>query len=305
MNNPLISVVLCTYNGSSFIEEQLASIQNQTYTNLEIIISDDASSDNTNDLLKKYAEKDSRIRILKNQVNIGFNLNFQQACSLATGEIIAFSDQDDIWHPEKLERMMLLWQDEVQLVYCNSVRFSGKTPPANPKENPKYRRFEGTDSRKLSVFNTVSGHAMMIKRSLLQLTSFFLPGIFYDWHIAVAAACNGGVGYVKDVLVFQRVHESNRTVGGAFDHNNKKSKSLFNEMVENHVAAFQSIPNMPADHVQYFKMFFQLWSAARKKKFSWPLFFFLVKNRRLVFNYKRKRWGFFSYVKHSYRLARN
>ncbi|MBL7741740.1 MAG: glycosyltransferase [Chitinophagaceae bacterium] len=305
MNNPLISVVLCTYNGGRFIDEQLNSILNQTYIHLEIIISDDFSSDNTYEILKKHVEKDKRIRLFRNEKNIGFNLNFKEACSKASGELIAFADQDDIWLPEKLERMIAGWKGNVPLMYCNSVRFADKQPPVKVRHYPGYRRFEGTDSRKLSVFNTVSGHAMIIKKNLLQMTPVFLPGIFYDWQLAAIAACNGGVGYIEDILVFQRVHDSNITIRERFDPKSKESKLLFSQMVEQHLAAFSSIPNMPVAHVQYFSRLISLWSSGANKKFSWPLFFFLFKNRKLVFNYKKRIFSFFSHLKHCYRLTAN
>src|ERR1700748_3070750 len=94
---PLVSVAMCTYNGEKYIRQQLDSILNQTWRNLEIVIVDDGSSDDTFAIISEYAEKDSRIKCFKNEVNLGFNKNFEHAVELTTGDYIAISDQDDIW----------------------------------------------------------------------------------------------------------------------------------------------------------------------------------------------------------------
>src|SRR4051812_38033424 len=103
MKLPLISIALCTYNGERFVESQLLSLIKQTYLNLEIIIVDDCSTDNTLNIIAGYAAKDNRIKYWKNDLNLGFNQNFQKALSLTSGEFIAISDQDDIWHETKIE----------------------------------------------------------------------------------------------------------------------------------------------------------------------------------------------------------
>ena len=96
-NNELVSVVMSTYNGSLYVSEQIDSIINQTYSNLEIILADDASTDNTFEILKSYAAKDKRIIAYQRNANAGYNINFSEACTKASGEYIAISDQDDVW----------------------------------------------------------------------------------------------------------------------------------------------------------------------------------------------------------------
>ena len=98
MTKPPISVVLCTYNGALFIEEQLASIIGQTYGVAEIIVVDDASSDHTYAILERAAARDMRISLFQNNSNIGFSANFEKAMKMANHDFIAIADQDDIWH---------------------------------------------------------------------------------------------------------------------------------------------------------------------------------------------------------------
>jgi glycosyltransferase involved in cell wall biosynthesis len=97
-----ISVVMATYNGASYIKEQLYSILCQLRVNDEVIIVDDHSSDSTLDLIEKIG--DLRIQVHRNDANIGVRRSFEKAIRLAAGDIIFLSDQDDIWHPEKIAR---------------------------------------------------------------------------------------------------------------------------------------------------------------------------------------------------------
>src|SRR5258706_6364561 len=106
MDNSLVSVVMCTYNGGRFVAEQLESICGQTYDKLQIIIVDDASTDNSYEIVKQHADKDKRIQPYQNDNNIGVNLNFNKACKLATGDLIAIADQDDIWERTKIEKLL-------------------------------------------------------------------------------------------------------------------------------------------------------------------------------------------------------
>src|SRR6187431_132670 len=104
MIRPLISIVLCTFNGARFLEEQIESILNQTYPNIELLISDDASIDDSIMILKKY-EHHPLVKLFYNKQNVGFSKNFECAAMLTNGDYIAFSDQDDIWLPNKIENL--------------------------------------------------------------------------------------------------------------------------------------------------------------------------------------------------------
>src|SRR3974390_587677 len=115
MRNPTsktVSVVLATHNGAKYIEEQIRSIAAQTLSPFELIVSDDASTDNTLQVTRKVlSECNLRTRIVRNEKALGFRDNFLRACLLAQGNFIAFSDQDDIWHPDKLEKCSAFFED--------------------------------------------------------------------------------------------------------------------------------------------------------------------------------------------------
>ena len=92
---------MTTYNGERYLQEQIDSILNQTYSNFELIICDDCSTDSTIEIISSY--NDSRIKLFVNDKNLGFKKNFEKAIKLCTGEYIALSDQDDIWKSNHLE----------------------------------------------------------------------------------------------------------------------------------------------------------------------------------------------------------
>ena len=114
---------MCTYNGAQYLDEQLDSICTQTYPNIEIIVVDDCSTDDTFEILKNHQSQDPRIQVFQNSENIGFVQNFSKAISLSTGAYIALADQDDIWKPYKLERFANEIQNHL-LIYSDAILMS-------------------------------------------------------------------------------------------------------------------------------------------------------------------------------------
>lgn len=100
----LVSIIMPSYNTGSFIEKSIQSVLNQTYSNWELIIVDDCSTDNTLEILEKI--NDDRIIILKNAKNSGAAVSRNKALRKAKGQWVAFLDSDDLWHPEKLEKQI-------------------------------------------------------------------------------------------------------------------------------------------------------------------------------------------------------
>lgn len=102
----LVSVLMPVHNGKPYLEEAIKSILSQTYKDFELIAVDDASSDNSFNVLEKYAKKDIRIKIIKNEKNIGLTKSLLKAVSIAKGAYIARQDADDISLPERLEKQI-------------------------------------------------------------------------------------------------------------------------------------------------------------------------------------------------------
>jgi glycosyltransferase involved in cell wall biosynthesis len=100
-----ISVAMCTYNGERFLPQQLASIAKQTRLPDELVVCDDRSTDRTVAIVREFAASASYpVRVFENERNLGFAANFERAIRLCDGDLIALSDQDDIWYPIRLER---------------------------------------------------------------------------------------------------------------------------------------------------------------------------------------------------------
>lgn len=125
--HPLISIALATYNGERFLRQQLDSILAQSYTHIEVLISDDGSTDGTLSILDEYSKRDKRISYSKNPNPQGFKKNFERAILQCSGEITFLCDQDDIWYAHKIEEHLNVYQNKkIKWVY-NSVRLIDNT----------------------------------------------------------------------------------------------------------------------------------------------------------------------------------
>ena len=119
MKSPKISVIVTTYNRAHMVGETVDSILNQTFKDFELIIVDNDSTDNTEEVIKSY--KDERIKYFKNQNNGIIAINRNYGIAKACGEYIAFCDDDDLWYPEKLEKQILELEKDSQIgLVCNN-----------------------------------------------------------------------------------------------------------------------------------------------------------------------------------------
>jgi len=110
--HPLVSIITPSYNSELFIDETIKSVLDQIHINWEMIIVDDCSTDNSRDIIEKYIQLDSRIKLIKNNPNLGVAQSRNRAIEEAQGDYIALLDSDDIWLPNKLEKQLELMQKE-------------------------------------------------------------------------------------------------------------------------------------------------------------------------------------------------
>jgi glycosyltransferase involved in cell wall biosynthesis len=206
---PLVSIVVATYNGEQYIEEQLNALLKQTYPNLEIIISDDCSKDNTVPLLERYAQQYTNIRIVKNTTNLGYISNFENGCKYASGEYLSLCDQDDVWEPEKTTVLMNAIGD-APLIYSDSLMVTEALEPI--------RRH--SDLKQLATFdnplyfatdNCVAGHAMIIRKDVVFSAMPFPLEMPHDLWLAFNATLQGPVKYYDEAFVLWRQHSNNIT----------------------------------------------------------------------------------------------
>lgn len=107
----LVSIVTPNYNCQKYIAETIESVLKQTYTNWEMLIVDDCSTDGSYETALEYSKKDTRIKVFRNENNLGAAVSRNKALDVANGEYIAFLDSDDLWLPEKLEKQIKFMQD--------------------------------------------------------------------------------------------------------------------------------------------------------------------------------------------------
>jgi glycosyltransferase involved in cell wall biosynthesis len=300
MWRPSVSVVMCTYNGEQFISEQMNSILAQTYPVSEFLIFDDCSTDNTVAIIKGYLTKYPFIKFSQNPANLGYNHNFQQALLAARSEVIAIADQDDYWHPQKIERMIGAWNKEMPIIHCDSQRFEGQIPE-KPHSKRLYTRFQGTDSRKLFFYNSISGHALMLQRRFLSLVLPLEKEIYYDWWMAFVASCNGGVDFINETLVYQRVHHSNVTISNTTTDKEKLIKGR--EDVRVHLKKFASAPNIKPEDKRLAELYYKRLSDMDSFFKRLLLYLLILQNRKTFFYQKRRVVGIFSHLKHAYYWA--
>ena len=209
-SQPFVSIALCTYNGSEFLSEQLHSVLNQEYSNFELVIVDDNSTDDTRDIISSFLH-DSRIRFCKNDKNLGYAANFGKALSLCIGEFIALSDQDDIWLPEKI-KLMIARIGAMSGLYHNSAFMTETGELTGLKLTDKVHFVSGKNPESLLLYNYVGGHTLMINRNVLKHALPIPKGIYHDWWLAFVCMNLDGMDYIEKPLVHYRIHDTNQTV---------------------------------------------------------------------------------------------
>ena len=227
MEKPLVSIALCTYNGAAYLEQQLETLLTQTYKNIEIIVVDDCSTDDTWNILTDFANHFQQFKIHQNEKNLGFVKNFEKAVTLCSGELIALCDQDDIWHPEKIALQVEAIRDNV-LIYHDSEFIHQDGSSMGKKISDRMNLYRGDEPEAFLFFICVSGHAIMMKRELLDEALPLKQGYFHDWWLAYVATNIGSIDFIPQCLVQYRQHDKSDTnmLGISRETDNYKTSSV-------------------------------------------------------------------------------
>ena len=213
-----ISVALCTYNGQRFLLEQLASIAQQTRLPDELVVCDDRSDDRTMVIVREFAASVSfPVRIFENERNLGYAANFEVAIRRCDGDLIALTDQDDIWYPTRLERSEQEFNAHPRagLVFSDADiideqgRLTGKTI---------WQRFGFGGKRKREVLSGnftvlakhrfVTGATVMFRAGLRDRCLPLGAGWIHDEWIVLMAAVFSDLRAIDQPLVRYRFHDS-------------------------------------------------------------------------------------------------
>lgn len=167
MTNPKVSVLIPCYNVELYVEEAVRSIMNQTYSNLEILVIDDGSTDKTAEILQKLAQIDSRIKYIKNETNLRLIATLNKGIELCTGKYIARMDADDISLPTRIEKQVQFLEKNPQIgivgSYLKEFGLSNKTWRTEIKDK---------EIKSYLFFNTCFAHpSVIIRQDLLKTTN--------------------------------------------------------------------------------------------------------------------------------------
>ena len=239
------SVVMATYNGSRFIQEQLDSIIAQTILPGEIIVSDDGSTDSTVELVQSFFKKHADLPIkyqlvINDEKNHGVCGNFQNAVNYSNGEYVFFCDQDDVWFPNKIERLVSVLDSCREEVVIHDAQIlkefdDGSFCPIDkylissyPFDSNGLYKINGPDNVCLAFYCgcITAGMCSSIKRDyLLSVTPFSKSSCHDDW-IQFCALADNTLLAINDKLAFYRIHKNNTYGISEF----KKKESLWNKL---------------------------------------------------------------------------
>ena len=212
MNNlPLVSVIVTTYNRADLLSETLDSIINQTYKIFELIVVDDGSTDNTEEVVKKY--NDSRLQYIKTD-NWGGparprNIGIKQS----KGKYIAFCDDDDIWLPQKLEKQIkCLDNSDTGMVFSMQKQFGITSIFSNYFGIGPLPFKKDTSTNALLQVNCIPTSTVIIKKDLLDQIGYFDERRSFiaieDNDLWIRASKVATIGYIPEVLVLHRNHRN-------------------------------------------------------------------------------------------------
>lgn len=199
----MISVIIPTYNRANTILRSVNSVLNQTYKDLELIIIDDGSTDNTKELIEQI--DDPRIRYIYLGANSGASNARNVGATYALGEWIAFQDSDDAWKPEKLEKQLMLANQhpEYSMIYCSFINHAYDGSTIYFPSEPYPGVMEGDMYSSLLRCNVIGAPTMLIKRDcFLELGGFDTAyHSLEDWEFAVRFSRDYYIGFVEEYLM--------------------------------------------------------------------------------------------------------
>ena len=211
-------IVMSTYNGKAYLQEQLRSVLEQTVSDFLLLIRDDGSSDGTPDLLRELSDPRVRLILGENLGPAGSFFALLDAARQENADFVFFCDQDDVWMPDKLERLLaemgkcpagpaLVFSDFAMIDGSGSVTGDSYTAMAQLRIPA-----DGNFFPKLLAQPYVFGCASVLNRELLELVKDPPAGIeMYDCWIALVASLFGTVRYLPQSTIYHRFHSSNAT----------------------------------------------------------------------------------------------
>jgi len=219
MNTPILSIAMTTYNGEQFLQEQLDSIINQSFSDYELIICDDKSTDATISIIQAYQKKHSNISLYLNPIRLGSVKNFEKAITLCNSKYIALSDQDDIWEKDKLQvqiqaiKELELQDSTTPLMVHSDLQMIDEKNRVLQLSYFKYKNYKLKNTKDISHMLGpcgVMGNTILINQKLKEKILPFPENIIvHDYWIALVNETQGQRATINRPLVKYRIHSTN------------------------------------------------------------------------------------------------
>ena len=294
-----VDVLMATYNGEKYLKDQIESILNQTYKNIQIIISDDCSTDKTREILKEY-EKNDKIKIYYQQKNLGYIKNFEFLLEKVENNLYMLSDQDDVWKEQKIEKSVeKLEKENLDLVFGDlevvdeNLNTICESFNKQMKLDRKIRKYLG--SYKLQyLYNCMTGCTILSKKEYIEKI-LPLPAstkhVSHDYWIGLIVSIHGKVGYVEEKYIKYRQHSNNQIGTEKKSYKLKKLEQIrdlfidvklgiFTAYVQNEYKFPQDLRKQNKKALEYYKML------KEKNNFNfkgWYIFYKLYRTETFIY----------------------
>lgn len=294
MEQEKIDILLATYNGEKYLEEQIDSILNQTYQNFNLLVSDDCSTDATRDILEQYVKKDPRIKVYKQEKNLGYVKNFEFLLTKVKNNYYMLSDQDDVWLPMKIEKSLeALKRENADLVYGDLEVVDENLKMLYPSFNDYMRltrKIEKCHDYKVQyLYNTVTGCTLLSKKEFLDKI-LPIPTIskymIHDYWIAFIISIYGKTYCMKETYIKYRQHGNNQVGTNKISHGFRKMKQVRDLFIDVKLGVFgtyvsenEKLPKPIQELNNKALAYFQMLQTKKNFNFrQWKVFHELYKN---------------------------
>ncbi|HEM3680938.1 TPA: glycosyltransferase family 2 protein [Streptococcus suis] len=210
-----VNILMSTYNGQQFLAEQIRSIQDQSYTDWTLFIRDDGSSDNTKEILKNFERQDSRIHLIDSDKsdNLGVIKSFHKLVNHDRADYYFFSDQDDVWLPNKLELSLKEAQNYLAdlplMVYMDLKVVNQDLEIMTESMVKSQSHHANTELVQELTENTVTGGVAMINHALAEMWQVTDDILMHDWYLALLASAFGNLVFIDQPGELYRQHSDN------------------------------------------------------------------------------------------------
>lgn len=210
-----VNILMSTYNGQQFLAEQIRSIQEQSYTDWTLFIRDDGSSDNTKEILKDFERQDSRIHLIDSDKsdNLGVIKSFHKLVNHDRADYYFFSDQDDVWLPNKLELSLKEAQNYLAdlplMVYMDLKVVNQDLEIMTESMVKSQSHHANTELVQELTENTVTGGVAMINHALAEMWQVTDDILMHDWYLALLASAFGNLVFIDQPGELYRQHSDN------------------------------------------------------------------------------------------------